>query len=111
MVALKEVPLLVSFQRVSVEVKVTSVEEALEVAGGKQDVIVGDSSGSVRVTVWEKEIGSIEKGKSYRMTGMMVREFRGRKFLSTSKANSKIEPISDIGGVEEARATIHHSLH
>ena len=32
---------------------------------------------------------------------MMVREFRGRKFLSTSKENSTIELTSDIGEVAE----------
>lgn len=103
MISLKELPGLVCFQRVSVEVKVTRVEDPLEVTGGKkkQDVIVGDSSGSARVTVWEGEIGSMEEGGSYKMTGMMVREFRGEKFLSTSKQNSMIERIADIGDVEE----------
>ena len=38
----------------------------------KQNVIMGDSSGSARVTVCEGEIGSMEEGGSYKMTGIMV---------------------------------------
>ena len=35
----------------------------------KQDVSVRDSSGMPRLTVWESEI---EKGDSYRLSGMVV---------------------------------------
>ena len=58
----------------------------------------GGSSGTARLIVWGKEI---EEVRSYRLSGMMVREFRGKKFLSTSKEMSAIESISDIGVVEE----------
>lgn len=66
----------------------------------KQDLVIADSSGSARLTVWEEVIGKVVKGKSYRFIGMMVREFKGRKFLSTSKTDSKVEEIGDIGEVE-----------
>ena len=39
--------------------------------------------------------------ESYKLCGVMVREFRGKKFLSTSKENCSIEVIGDIGAVEE----------
>ena len=32
---------------------------------------------------------------------MMVREFRGKKYISSSKDYSKIEKIADIGDVEK----------
>ena len=102
-ITLKELHDLLPFQRVTVEVKAVRVEEPTEVSGGKkkQDVLVGDSTGTARFTVWEGEIGTVDEDVSYRLSGMMVREFRGKKFLSTSKENSKIEKISDIGDVEE----------
>ena len=40
------------------EVKALHEEEAMEVSGGKknkQDISVGDSSGTARLTVWESE--------------------------------------------------------
>lgn len=71
----------------------------------KQDVIVGDSTKSGRVTVWEEEIGKLELGKSYKMEGMMVRSFgRGNNkemYLSTGKKGSQIEMMEDIGDIEE----------
>ena len=53
---LKALQNLVTFQMVAVEVKVLQVDDPLVVSGGKnkQDLIVGDSSGTTRVT--EQEI-------------------------------------------------------
>ncbi len=100
---LKELGDLVQFQRITVSVKAIRVQEPTEVAGGKkkQDILVGDSTATARLTIWEKEIGKMEEGKSYQLCGMVVREYRGTKFLSTSKENSQIEPIDDVGAVEE----------
>ncbi len=71
------------------EVLVTkkTVEEATEFGIGlmKQDILVADSTGIARLAVWEKEIGKLDKDASYRLSGVMVCEFRGKKFLSTSK--------------------------
>ena len=39
--------------------------------------------------------------QSYRLSGMRVREYRDTKFLSTSKDNSKITKIDNIGPVLE----------
>ena len=49
------------FQLVTVEVK-AGVDDCMEVAGGKrkQDILVGDASGSVRLTVWEAEVGKVK---------------------------------------------------
>lgn len=102
-VSLGELPTLAPFQRVVCEVKVLCVEEEMAVSGGmrKQDVMVSDSTGTGRLTVWEVDIGKMEEGKCYRLNGVMVREFRKKKFLSTAKENCKIEMIDDIGVVDD----------
>ena len=89
------------YERVTVEGKAVELNEAKEVSGGKhkQDVVIGDSSGSTKLTLWEEEIGKVVEGKSYRFTAMMVREFKGKKFLSTSKVDSIISEIEDIGEI------------
>ena len=65
-------------------------------------MLLGDSSG---LTLWEEEAGKMDEGGSYKLCGMVVREFRGEKFLPTSKQNSTIEAIDDIGDVEEEEGT------
>ncbi len=84
---LKELGDLVQFQRITVSVKAIRIQEPTEVAGGKkrQDILVGNSTATARLTIWEKEIGNMEEGKSYRVCGRVVREYRGTKLLSTSK--------------------------
>ncbi len=91
------------FQRVSAAVKAIRVDEVVEVAGGKkkQDVIIADRTGKARLTVWEKEIGKLTAGESYQLSGMVVREYRGTRFLSTSRENSEISPISNIGDIDD----------
>ena len=55
----------------------------------KQDLLIGDSTGTARLALWETEVGTMEEEGSYRLGGLMVREFRKQKFLSTSKQSSQ----------------------
>lgn len=56
-----------NFQRISADVAVLSKSVPVVVSGGKkkQDVIVADSSGTSKVTVWEYYVDSLEVGSSY----------------------------------------------
>ena len=102
-ICLNEIEKLVNFQRVTCDVKVLSVERPVEVPGGKhkQDVVIADASGTVKLTVWENEIDKMEEENCYRISGVVVREFKEKKFLSTSKQDSFIEKIEDLGDVQE----------
>ena len=95
---IEDVEKLSQYQRVTVEGKVVELDGAKEVSVElkKQDLIVAESSGSIRLTIWQQMIGQVEKDKSYRFNKMMVRLFKGKKFLSTSKTDSDIEPIDEI---------------
>ena len=68
-----------SYQRVVATVKVESAQEVKEVKNGlrKQDYIVGDATGAATVTMWENNIGALKLGASYKLSGMMVKEFDG----------------------------------
>ncbi len=57
-IVLSELTDLAPFQCVTVEEKVVRLEDIGKVPGGKKkrDVVVGDSSGSARFTVWERSI-------------------------------------------------------
>ena len=50
---------------VNVTVKAIQMEEVEEVPGGKkvQSIIVADSTGTVRLTVWESEMGRLKLAK------------------------------------------------
>jgi hypothetical protein len=100
-VMLDEVTKMEAYQRVLCAIKVLEVVEAEEVPGGKkkQDILVSDATGTLRLVLWESEIGQLEEKKSYKLCGVVVREFGGTKFLSTAKKNCKIEVIEDIGVV------------
>ncbi len=64
-------------------------------------MLISDSTGITRLTIWEDEIGQIVPNNSYRLVDVAVKEFKDKKFLSTVRNESTIEPIDDIGVVVE----------
>ena len=93
---------IVDFQKVSCIAKILNVNEPMEVSGGKkkQDMTISDSTGNIRLTVWEEHINKLEEDTSYRLSGLTVRTFKGQKFLSSSKDLFKFQKTDDIGDVE-----------
>ena len=103
-IQLSEINNLINFQRITCQVKVLSIQSPVEVPGGKkkQDIMIGDSSGTTKLTIWEEEIGKMKEEQCYKISGVVVRDFKGMKFLSTSKQDLFIaEEINDIGRIQE----------
>ena len=91
------------YQQVTVSVKVVSAEEESEVKRGLrvQEYTVGDATGAARLTVWEKNVGVLKVGACYRISGLKVRNYNDKKFLSMPEEDCEIAVIADIGDVEE----------
>ena len=53
------------------------------------------------MTLWGNNLGALKIGASYKLSGMMVREFDGRKLLSMPKQDGEVTSILDIGAVVE----------
>lgn len=93
-------------QRVTVTVKVKTVDALEKVKNRegkeleKRDCVVGDSSACGRVVLWERDVGRMVEGRSYRLVGVSVRSFRGTNFLSVG-GDCKIEDVEDIGEMAE----------
>ena len=64
-------------------------------------MIVADESGALCLSVWENEVNSMKQGESYRLENVSVREYVGKKLVSTSTKGSIIKAIPDIGQVDE----------
>ena len=92
------------YDLVNVHAKVLKIsgQETLDDGSIKQDIIVGDLTGTLRVTVWGEIVGTLSKGDSYLFSNFMVREFSGLKYLSMRKDLSVIEQIRDIGETVES---------
>lgn len=62
-------------------VKVSGEAAAVEIKNGltKQDYRVSDATATGTVTVWEKNIGMLDVGSSYKISGAMVRIFGEKK--------------------------------
>ena len=90
------------YDRVTVNIKVMTTINPTEVSGGKtkQEVTVADSSGVCIVTLWEQNIGKLEKNQSYTLKSFLVRDFCG-KSLTMAREGSDIRPIPDIGEVTQ----------
>ena len=99
--ALEKVQDLPQYRQVHVQAKAMHVGEVVELRyGGKvQEVVIADNTGHVTLNIWGNHIGKVEEGCSYDMKGLMVKEYRDNKSLSTPKENFHIEKIDEIGGV------------
>ena len=93
-----------SFAKVSLNAKAIGVSDPVTVSGGlrKQDVTISDSKSSARMTLWEKDIGRMVMGNSYRLTNIIVRSYQQVKYLSMPKEGATIVQIEDIGKVADA---------
>ena len=101
-IAINDVGSITTDQKVTVTVKVLSVDPPQQVKTrdgknlGKQDCVVGDSDGCGRVVLWEEDVGKLEEGTSYRLEGATVKSYRGVSYLSAGK-NCVIASVEDIG--------------
>ena len=80
----------------------------------KQDVLIGDETKSCRLVLWEQDVNSVEKGKSYLFVGMGVRMFGGSKYLlfmadSTKELAEDLEDVNEecIGDEEDEEQSGH----
>ena len=81
---MKELP---EYQCIAVQAKVMHANEITELrSGGKvQEVTNADATGHTTLNIWEEHLGKIKEGCCFEMKGLMVRDFRGCKYLTTSK--------------------------
>ncbi len=66
----------------------------------KQDVVVGDETGTCRLVLWEGDVESLEGGKSYRLSDVGVRSYGGTKYLCYT-GKSRKEVVEDLEDVNE----------
>ena len=70
-------------------------KETLQVKGKtltKQEAILTDNTGSIRVVLWEKDIPRVTTGTCYNITNMAVKEYGVTKYLTLTR-HSTIESI------------------
>ena len=81
----------------------TGIGETTKVSGGiaKQDVTIADSTGVVKLTLWEADIGQVTEDNSYCFENMMVQSYNDCKYLSMPKDGSSITQCDDIGEVAD----------
>ena len=98
MIKLSEIHDLAEYSRIAVEVKIIHIDDPVEIPTGKkkQDIIIADKSQSARLTLWEVDRGKLSESKSYHLSGLFIREFQGKCYLTTAKEDTNIEEISKI---------------
>ena len=88
----------------TIEIKVLSIMEPKLIESKQlncQEMIVADESEAIRLSVWENEVNSMKQGESYQLQNVSVREYVGKKFVSTSTKESIIKAIPGIGQVDK----------
>ena len=99
-IELKEVIKRPRFDHVSFNAEVVRVESEAVVADDLkvQNIVVTDH---IKVAIWEADIGSVQKHKSYFFENFVVNIFKSEKFLQWLKTGATVTEIDDIGDVEQ----------
>ena len=94
-------------QHITVTGKVVSMEgveqvnvKARNVTLKKEGFVIADDTSAIKGVAWEKDVGVLKVGCTYKFTNVTVRMFSGVKFLSLSES-AMIEEVADIGEVVE----------
>ena len=81
-------------------------------SGKKQDIYIADHRGTVKVTLWEENIGILKEKHCYRLENFVVREWGNTKYLAVYNDSEVIlmedEGMADIPVVDP---TIKKELH
>lgn len=96
---LEEIQELENRKKINVRVKVTAIHDPVQlIEKTKQEVFLSDQSGSAKLVLWEDNVNSLEKGRSYLMKNLVVRSYQCSKHLIEGKSTT-IETIDDIVAV------------
>ena len=97
MIILSQLPQMNRYDYITVKAKVMKVNDIEFVGSGKQkqDVVIGDATGSTVLTLWEEDTHKLEVEKSYDFGRLLVQQFKGNNYLSFSKTATAL-PTDDI---------------
>ena len=89
-------------ETVTVSGKVVGMEASMQVGDGlaKQDVYISDTTGTVKLTLWEGDVGKLVEGSSYLFTDVKVRSYNGKKYLSFS-SGALVGEVHNVGEVKQ----------
>lgn len=98
------------YEKVKVQAKVITTLDPVKVSvnNTKQDVVIGDETGSMKLTLWNKDVNTLQDGESFLIENIQIRSFRNQKFLSSTRDGMKITSISDIGAVQNESADFEY---
>ena len=94
---------LAQYEKVSVNVKVLQLLQTEQVGQDKKlkrDVLIADHTATAKVVLWEQQVDSLEKDKSYTLKNVHVKEFKSKKHLSIPK-NDLEDTVDEIPADDE----------
>ena len=101
-ILIKKLPDLPTFQKVTLPAaKVLQIDDATCLDDGRkcQNIVVADSTGSTRVTLWQQHVNTVTLDHTYKFANMMVNMFAHKKYLYTCKQGAHIEPAEELSEV------------
>lgn len=99
-------------QSIMVHVKIISLSEPVIVSDRKlkkQDIVIGDKTGTCRLVLWEDDVGRLTVNKSYVLKNIHVKQFNQMKYLAVTD-NTIVEECEDIGDVASVDSDNTHVI-
>ena len=86
------------FEKIIIDAKVLVTLDPVKVlpTHTKQDVIVADPTGGIKLTLWNNDINTLEDEVSYNLQNIQIRTFNNKQYLSSTRDGLKMSKIDDI---------------
>ena len=83
---------------VTINATILQVKEPVTVSTGKrkQQVILGDDTGSITLTLWGGSIDCLQQNTSYQFCRVQINEFLGKQELNYPRFGASFKEIQDL---------------
>ena len=68
----------------------------------RQEVLIGDNTGHVLLTLWEDNVNTLEENNSYQLNRIQVHKYAGRVALTYASFGSSFGLIDEIATATES---------
>ena len=102
-ISVSDVELKRDYDKVTIRAKVVKVQPPVQLAAGlkKQEVTAADSTGVIKITLWEDAVNAVDEDVCYEFSNFTIRTYKHERYISMPKSSATIQEIGDLGEVAE----------
>ena len=92
---MSDVELKRDYDKVTIRAKVVKVQPLAE-GLKKQEVTAADSTGVIKITLWEDAVNAVDEDVCYEFSNFTIRTYKHERYISMPKSSATIQEIGEM---------------